>query len=237
MSRPSLDLEIGAIPEGPFPTARNKWGAIAKFRDINQKRVKRNHKPIPVEEFLARTQISEADFYNAESHKEYIDIAMSLAKAGSVLWFKDQLDSMQRSAEKLRDAGEDKEYLKMALEIAGMLKFKDVDFGNMEDAEVKNSEEVIVEVLSLLNDDGVRMAYELTDGLVPQRIIPALIGASFKSKGKGKAISLTHADNIPQTGGEDRPDKPVDAIQEAGVGANVRQEVHLLHGSEQDGQV
>lgn len=217
--RPTFVQTINVIPEGPMPTARKKWASIAKFHAVNDSREKSGFEPISVKEFCQWTGIEEQDVHNAESHKEYVDVAMSLAKGQSVMWFRSQLSDMQQSAEKLRLTGEDKEYLKAAMELASMLKFKDFDLSGMEEAETKGVKETIEEIMAILADDGVRNAINNEDGLVAQKIIPSLVGASFKPGTKEKIITASQLDYPPQTNSETRPDQPVDSVSEAGTGA------------------
>lgn len=214
--RPGFAITINVIPQGPMPTARKKWAAIAKLHAINDERVRQDWEPISVKEFCRWTKIAEEDVYNAEAHKEYVDISMSLAKGSSVMWFRTQLADMQKAAENLFKSGETKEYLKASMELANMVKFKDFDLSGMEEAETKGVKETIEEVMMLLADDQVRRAINNEDGQVPQKIIPSLIGASFKPGAKGKILTSSQFDNPPQADSVSRPDKPVDSVHEAG---------------------
>lgn len=212
--RPSHANTIAAIPEGPMPTNKAKWAAIAKWHAVNSEREKAGYKEITLVEFVERTQINETDIYNAGAHKEYIEAAMSLAKGQSTMWFRNELQFMQESAKKLRDDGEDKEYLKVVMELASMLKFKDVDLSGMEDSESKTAKETVEEVLNLLSDDAVQNALNNEDGFVAQKIIPAIINANFKLGAKAKTPTVTRTDMPVEVNVISRPDQSVDTVSE-----------------------
>ena len=214
--RPSFELTISVIPQGPMPTNRKKWASIARYHAINDDRKKAGWEEISVKEFCKWTQIAEEDVFNAESHKEYVDVAMSLAKGKSVMWFRSQLADMQEAAENLKKAGEDKEYLKVALELSNMVKFKDFDLSGMEEAETKGVKETVEEVMALLADDQVRRAINNEDGQVAQKIIPSLVGASFKPGTKSKILTSAQLDNPLKTDSVSRPDQPLDSVSETG---------------------
>lgn len=219
MGRPASSNTISAIPEGPMPTSKAKWAAIAKWHSINAERKKDGFEEIGAKEFMKHTQIADVDIFNAGSHKEYIEAAMSLAKGQATMWFRNEIEFLQESAKKLRMAGEDGTYIKVVLEIANMLKFKDVDFSGMEDSEAKTSKETVDEVMNLLNDDAVRSALKHENGQVAQKIIPAIIGANFKSGTKAKVIEATRPNQPVESDSVSRPDQPVDTVQETGSGA------------------
>ena len=214
--RPGFAITINVIPEGPMPTARKKWAAIAKFNSINIQRVKEGWEPISVKEFCRWTKIAEEDVHNAEAHKEYVGIAMSLAKGKSVMWFQTQLGDMQQAAENLKKKGEDKDYLKVSMDLAAMVNFKEYDLSGMEEAETKGVKETVEEVLALLADDQVRRALNNEDGQIAQKIIPSLIGASFKPGTKSKILTSAQLDNASQTDSLPRPDQPLDSVLKTG---------------------
>ena len=212
LGRPGFAITLNVIPQGPMPTARKKWASIAKYHAINDQRVREDWEPISVKDFCKWTQIPEEDVHNAEAHKEYVDISMSLAKGSSVMWFRTQLADMQKAAEQLYKAGETKEYLKASMELANMVKFKDYDLSGMEEAETKGVKETVEEVLALLADEGVRRAINNEDGQVAQKIIPSLIGASFKPGSKSKILTSAQLDNAPQADSVPGSNKPVDPV-------------------------
>lgn len=216
MTRPAFFNTLGAIPEGPMPTNKAKWAAIAKWHAINVERVKNDFKEISAKEFIKHTGIAEVDLHNATSHKEYIEATMSIAKGQSTLWFQGEIQHLQDSMKKLRTEGEDKEYVKMAFELANMLKFKDVDFAGMEDSEAKTSSETVEEVMNLLNDDAVKSALKHEGGQVAQKVIPAIISANFKSGTKAKIIEASRPNKPIESDSIPRPDKPLDTVQETG---------------------
>jgi hypothetical protein len=216
--RPRHANTINAIPEGPMPTAKAKWAAIAKWHAINDERRKGGYDEITGHEFMKHTGIKEIDILNAGSHKEYIEAVMSLAKGQSTLWFKDEIEHLQQSMKNMREAGEDKEYVKMAFELANMLKFKDTDFSGMEDSEAKTAVETVEEIMNLLNDPAVVSALKQEEGIVSQKVIPALISANFKSGAKAKIITSTRPGESVEGAIEARSDKLVDTVSEAGEG-------------------
>ena len=212
MGRPASSNTIAAIPEGPMATNKAKWAAIAKWHAINSERKRDGYEEISAKEFAKHTQIAEVDIFNAGSHKEYIEAAMSLAKGQSTMWFRNEIEFLQKSAKNLRDAGEDKEYIKVALALADMLKFKDVDLSGMEDSEAKSSKEVIDEIMTLLNDDAVKSALKHEGGQVAQKVIPAILGANFKLGSKTKIVEATRPGQSVESSGVPGPDKPMDTV-------------------------
>ncbi len=214
MSRPTGSNTIDAIPEGPMPTNKAKWAAIAKWHHINEERKKKGFDEITVGQFIKHTGIKEVDTQNAGAHKEYIEAALSLAKGKSTIWFASEIEHLRESAERLRNAGEDKEYVKIMLEISSMLKFKDTDFSGMEDSEAKTATEVVEEIMTLMQDPAVVSAINNEDGFVAQKIIPAITNANFKSGTKSKAGSLTRFDKPIEDNGVQGPDKSVDSISQ-----------------------
>ena len=216
--RPSEALTLKAIPEGPMATPKRKWAAIAKYHAINSERVQKAFEPIKDKAFLKHTGISKEDLASAESHKEYVDVALSIAKGRSVMWFRDELENMQKSARKLFEAGEDKSYLQMAMQLAEMLKFKEFTLEGMEETEVRNADETIEEIMNILKDDGVKAIVMNEDGLVPQKIIPAIVNTSFKPRSKKETFTIAQSGGDVKEHSTERPDKPLDAIQETGIG-------------------
>lgn len=234
--RPPDSLTFEAIPAGPMATSKRKFAAIAKYHAINTERGKKNYKFLKDKDFLEHTGITKEELANAESHKEYVDVALSIAKGQSVMWFRDQLEDMQSAAKRLYDSKEDKAYLQAVMAIADMLKFKEFTLEGMEEAEVRDATETIEEILTILHDDAVLAAIKNEEGLVPQKIIPALVGASFKPRSKKETASFAQLDGNPEKYGGKRPDQLVDTLSETSVGAENKQEIHPVHGSEQDGQ-
>lgn len=214
IGRPPYSLTMDAIPEGPLPTARKKWATVAKLHAINREREKLGFKPIPDLEFRKWTKITVEELATAESHKEYVDASMSLAKGKAVMWFRDELENMQAAAKKLYTAGEDKQYLTTTMQMAEMLKFKDFTLDTMEEAEAKDSREIIEEILAVLNDEGVQSALKGSDGIVPQRIVPALVGASFKPRAKKQSLEVAQLGAEAKDGGAKGPTEPVVTVPE-----------------------
>lgn len=210
--RPPDYLTIKAIPEGPMATPRRKWAAIAKFNAINDERIDKGFEPIKDILFLKHTGISKHDLSIAETQKEYVDVALSLAKGQSVMWFRSELPFMQKEAEKLRASNEGKKYLDVAMNLAEMLKFKDFTLEGMEEVEVRDATETVEEIMTLLKDDAVQAALRNEDGLVPQKIIPALIGASFKSRGKEKTLASSQFSGPAEEHSPERPDSTLDTF-------------------------
>lgn len=236
LGRPPDHLTIKAIPEGPMATPRRKWAAIAKFHSINEAREKRGFEVISDAVFLKHTMISKHDLSIADSQKEYVDVSMSLAKGNAALWFKTELPFMQREAQKLRDAGDGKKYLDVAMNIADMLQFKGFTLDGMEETEVRDATETVEEIMILLNDEAVKAALRNEDGLVPQKIIPALVGASFKSRGKEKTLATSRFSGAPEVDSPERPNSPMDSILQTGDRTQEPEEIHPIHGGEPDGE-
>ena len=217
--RPVHANTIASIPEGPLPTAKAKWAAIAKWHAINDERKSSGFEEIAVKDFIKRTHISEQDIFNAPIHREYIEAAMSIAKGESTMWFRGELKFLREAAERLRASGDgDKDYVKLVMEIASMLKFKDVNLDGLEDSEAKSTKEVIEETMMLLNDEAVKNAWQTQEDIVAQKIIPSLINANAKFGTKNKVITPSQLDNAVKTNIEERPDKPMDSVSETGTG-------------------
>lgn len=222
IGRPPDSLTIEAIPQGPMPTARKKWAAVAKFRDVNFERTKKGFDEISIKDFCKWTLIDEKDVHNASSHKDYIDTVMSLAKGQNTLWYREQIDKIQESAQKVRESGEPgahEKYLKYIMELGNLVGFDKSNLSAMEDVEVKGAKETIDEIMMILKDEAVKQAYENRDGLVAQKLIPALVAGSFKPGAKTKIITSAQLDSKPKGHSEERPDKPLDSVSETGNGA------------------
>ena len=215
--RPIHANTIEAVPIGPMATQKMKWAAIAKWHSINDERKAAGFAEISTKEFVRHTKISETDIYNAATHKEYIEAAMSIAKGESTMWFKGELKYLRESAKRLRDAGEDKDYLKVVMELASMLKFKDIDLSGLDDSEAKSTKEVIDEIMNLAKDEAVKTALNGTENgeIVAQKLVPALINASFKSGSKAKTDSASQPDRPIKTDLGERPNQPMDSVSEA----------------------
>jgi len=235
--RPPDNLTMKAIPEGPIATPKRKWAAIAKYHAINSERERKGFDLLKDKAFLKWTGISKEDLSSAESHKEYVDVALSIAKGRSVMWFRDELENMQKSAQRLYLAGEDKSYLQATMNLAEMLKFKEFSLEGMEETEVRNADETIEEIMIILKDEAVKAAITNEEGLVSQKIIPALVGASFKSRSKKETFTLAQPSGSAQEYSPKGPDSPVDSVLQTDPGAGESQEVHPLHRGEQDRKV
>lgn len=216
LGRPPRALTLEVIQRGPMATSKAKWAAVAKYKTINADRVLRGLPEITATKFCEWTGISESDVANAESKKEYVEAALSISKGGSVLGFRNELPRMMAAAKKLYEDGKEKEYLQIMMNMAEMFNFKHLTYDGMEDAEPKNNEETVKEIMSLMNDDAVRRAMTNEDGLIAQKLIPALINAPFKPGTKQQILTPSQLDNQPKADSPDGPDKSVAPVQEAG---------------------
>jgi len=230
--RQALEMERN-IQQGPISSVHQKYVAIAKFHQLNFQRIQENHKEISISEFEAWTGIPELDIRTAATDKEYIEVSRAIAKADISLWMQTQLPALQAAAEEMKRQKQSAEYVKLMLNIADMVKFKEADFSNLRPREDKDATAIIKELIGTVRKI---VGPDISD----QKIIAFLSEEPDRAPADKTAGAVDEATR--QAGGievhqGDRPPVAVSAVPETRESPDNGQAVHVPDGGEPDREV